>query len=355
MSKKEPKKKDDALEEAIKEIREKFGNDSIMTLNEKPNVDVESISTHSIGLNYALGIGGLPRGRIVEIYGGESSGKTTLSLHVVAEAQKAGGVCAFIDAEHSMDPQYATKLGVKTEELLISQPNSGNEALNILESLIKTNKVSVIVVDSVAALVPQAELDGDVGATLMGAQARLMSQAMRMLTAVIAKSNTLVIFINRTRVNIGGYGDPTTTAGGKALKFYASVRIEVKKTSTIKKGDDPIGSRIRAKVVKNKVAAPFKVTEFDILYNEGISKLGDLIDVAVEQNIINKSGSWFSYKEERIGQGRDSVKAFLTGNEALAKQIDGEVRVKLGVSGVAPAVKPNDVEEKPAKEAKKAK
>ncbi len=322
MSKKEPKKKDDALEEAIKEIREKFGNDSIMTLNEKPNVDVESISTHSIGLNYALGIGGLPRGRIVEIYGGESSGKTTLSLHVVAEAQKAGGVCAFIDAEHSMDPQYATKLGVKTEELLISQPNSGNEALNILESLIKTNKVSVIVVDSVAALVPQAELDGDVGATLMGAQARLMSQAMRMLTAVIAKSNTLVIFINQTRVNIGGYGDPTTTAGGKALKFYASVRIEVKKTSTIKKGDDPIGSRIRAKVVKNKVAAPFKVTEFDILYNQGIVRECELLALGEKYKLIDRNGASYSFGETKLGRGYEMSMSFLKDNPEVADKIE---------------------------------
>lgn len=319
---KKTKEKDSVLDDAIKSIREKFGNESIMMLNEKPNVDLDAISTQSIGLDYCLGIGGLPRGRIVEIYGAESSGKTTLSLHIVAEAQKKGEVCAFVDAEHGMDPQYAKKLGVETEHLLISQPDSGDEALQIVDSLVKTGKVSVIVVDSVAALTPKSEIEGEIGATLMGAQARLMSQAMRMLTASIAKSNTLVIFINQTRVNIGGYGDPTTTTGGKALKFYSSVRIEVKKISTIKKGEEIIGSRVRAKVSKNKVASPFKQTEFDIIYNKGILKEAELLSLAEKFGIIQKSGASLTFGEVKLGRGLDSAITFLSENKEIANQIE---------------------------------
>ena len=316
------KKKDNTLADAIKDIRDKFGVDAIMMLGEKPNVDIESISTHSLGLNHALGIGGLPRGRIVEIYGAESSGKTTLSLHVVAEAQKTGGVCAFVDAEHSMDPQYARKLGVKVDELLISQPNNGEEALRIVDSLVKTGKIAVVVVDSVAALTPKAEIEGEIGAVLMGAQARMMSQAMRMLTANIAKTNTLVIFINQTRVNIGGYGDPTTTAGGKALKFYASVRIEVKKLATIKKGDEPIGSRVRAKVVKNKVASPFKLTEFDVLYNQGIVREAELLALGEKYGIVDRNGASYSFGEIKLGRGYEMSFVWLQEHQDVADAIE---------------------------------
>jgi len=320
--KKAEKVNSNTLADAIKDIREKFGQDAIMMLNEKPNVDVESISTHSLGLDHALGIGGLPRGRIVEIYGAESSGKTTLTLHVIAEAQKAGGTCAFVDAEHGMDPQYAKKLGVDINNLLISQPNNGEEALRIVDSLVRTKKIDVVVVDSVAALVPKAEIEGEIGAVLMGAQARLMSQAMRMLTASIAKTKTLVIFINQTRVNIGGYGDPTTTAGGKALKFYASVRIEIKKIATIKKAEEAIGSRVRVKVVKNKVASPFKMTEFDILYNQGIVKEGELLALAEKYGIIEKSGASYTFGSEKLGRGYDSATTYLKEHEKIAVEIE---------------------------------
>lgn len=322
------KKKDSTLEDAIKDIRDKFGSDAIMMLGEKPNVDVESISTHSIGLNYSLGIGGLPRGRIVEIYGAESSGKTTLSLHVVAEAQKAGGICAFVDAEHSMDPQYARKLGVEIDNLLISQPNNGEEALRIVDSLVKTGKISVVVVDSVAALTPKAEIEGEIGSVLMGAQARMMSQAMRMLTANIAKTNTLVIFINQTRVNIGGYGDPTTTAGGKALKFYASVRIEVKKIATIKKSDEPVGSRVRAKVVKNKVAPPFKQTEFDVLYNQGIVREAELLALGEKYGIIERAGASYSFGELKLGRGYEMSIEWLKGHQEVSDAIELKIMEK---------------------------
>lgn len=324
MNKKEKaeKKKDSTLAEALKDIREKFGEDSIMMLGEKPNVDVEAISTHSLGLNHALGIGGLPRGRIVEIYGAESSGKTTMALHVIAEAQKAGGTCAFVDAEHGMDPQYAKKLGVKIDELLISQPSNGEEALRIVDSLVSTGKIAVVVVDSVAALVPKAEIEGEIGATLMGAQARMMSQAMRMLTANIAKTKTLVIFINQTRVNIGGYGDPTTTAGGKALKFYASVRIEVKKLATIKKADEPIGSRVRAKVVKNKVASPFKLTEFDILYNRGIEREAELLALGEKYGILQRNGASYSFGEVKLGRGYEMSVEWLKEHTDIAEKIE---------------------------------
>ncbi len=323
---KEKKNKDTTLEDALADIRDKFGSDSIMTLGEKPNVDVESISTHSIGLDYALGIGGLPRGRIVEIYGAESSGKTTLSLHVIAEAQKVGGTCAFIDAEHSMDPLYAQKLGVQIDQLLISQPNDGEEALRIVDSLVKTKKIAVIVVDSVAALTPKAEIEGEIGSVLMGAQARMMSQAMRMLVATVAKSNTLVVFINQTRVNIGGYGDPTTTAGGKALKFYASVRIEVKKLATIKKGDEPVGSRVRAKVVKNKVASPFKLTEFDVLYNQGIVKEAELLALGEKYKLVDRAGASYSFGVEKLGRGYEAAMQFLKENTKIAEELEAKIR-----------------------------
>ena len=293
---KEEKKIGSTLADTIKEIRKKFGEDAIMMLNEKPNVDVEAISTGSIGLDHAIGIGGFPRGRIVEVYGAESSGKTTLALHTIAEAQKNGGICAFIDAEHGMDPQYAKQLGVQTDKLLISQPTSGEEALRIVDSLVRTKKLAVVVIDSVAALTPKAEIEGEIGAVLMGAQARLMSQAMRMLTSAISKSNTLILFINQTRMNIGGYGNPITTAGGKALKFYASVRIEVKKMSTIKKGEEAVGSRIKAKVVKNKVSSPFKMCEFDIIYNKGILREAEILLLAEKYNIIKKEGASYKWK-----------------------------------------------------------
>lgn len=322
---KQSKEKGGSLKDAIKDIRAKFGQDAIMMLDEKPNVDVESISTHSLGLNFALGIGGLPRGRIVEIYGGESSGKTTLALHVIAEAQKAGGTCAYVDAEHAMDPQYAKKLGVKIEELLISQPTGGEEALRIVDSLVGTKKIDVVVVDSVAALVPTAELEGEIGAIVMGAQARLMSQAMRMLTSSIAKTKTLVVFINQTRQNIGGYGDPTTTAGGKALKFYASVRIEVKKIATIKKAEEAVGSRIRARVVKNKVASPFKSTEFDILYGKGIVKEAELLALAEKYKLVERNGASYSFGENKLGRGYDLSMNYLIDNPEVADSIEKRI------------------------------
>ena len=322
------KKAGDTLAATIKEIRAKFGEDAIMMLNEKSNVDVDAISTGSIGLNRALGVGGMPRGRVVEIYGTESSGKTTLSLHIIAEAQKKGGICAFIDAEHAMDPQYAKKIGVSTNTLLISQPSSGEEALNIAESLIRSKKIDTIVIDSVAALTPRVEIEGDIGSLQIGAQARLMSQALRILTSAIAKSKTLVVFINQTRVNIGGYGDPTTTAGGKALKFYASVRVEVKRIATIKKGDEAVGSRIRAKVVKNKVAAPFKVTEFDIIYNEGISKEGELLVLGEKYEVLKKTGLSYEFNGTRFGRGYDSAREYLRENSGVAELIEEEINKK---------------------------
>lgn len=325
---KKVKVEDSTLEDALKSIRDQFGKESIMMLNEKPNVDIDAISTQSIGLDYALGIGGLPKGRIIEIYGAESSGKTTLSLHVIAEAQKKGLVCAFVDAEHGMDPQYAKKLGVITDHLLISQPDNGEEALRITNSLIKTGKIGVIVVDSVAALTPKSEIDGEIGNVSMGTQARLMSQAMRMLVASIDKTNTIVVFINQTRQNIGGYGDPTTTAGGKALKFYSSVRIEIKKIATIKKGDDAVGSRVRVKVVKNKVACPFKQAEFDIVFGEGIVKEAELLGIAEKFDIISKAGASYSFGEVKLGRGFDSAITFLKENKEVAEEIEKIIRTK---------------------------
>ncbi|MDP1677104.1 MAG: recombinase RecA [Bacteroidota bacterium] len=347
-----------ALKVAIEQIEKQHGKGSIMKLTDGPIMKIDVISTGSISLDAALGVGGVPRGRVIEIYGPESSGKTTICLHIIAEAQKTGGICAFIDAEHALDTGYARKLGVDTSSLLLSQPEFGEQALEIVETLVRSGALDVVVIDSVAALTPRAEIEGEMGDPTMGVHARLMSQALRKLTSAISKSKTTVIFTNQLRMKIGiMFGNPETTTGGNALKFYASIRMDVRRIEAIKDGTNVIGNRTKVKVVKNKVAPPFKEVQFDILYNEGISKLGDLIDVAVEQNIINKSGSWFSYKDERIGQGRDSVKAFLSASEALTKQIDHEVRVKLGVAVFNPS-KPDMSDEKPSpqpKEPKKSK
>ncbi|HWP82768.1 MAG TPA: recombinase RecA [Bacteroidota bacterium] len=321
-----------ALKIAIDQIEKQHGKGSIMKLTEGPIAKVDAISTGSISLDVALGIGGVPRGRVVEVFGPESSGKTTLCLHVIAEAQRQGGVAAFIDAEHALDVAYAKKLGVDINNLLLSQPEFGEQALEIVETLVRSGALDVIVIDSVAALTPRAEIEGEMGDPSMGVQARLMSQALRKLTAAISKSKTCVIFTNQLRQKIGVmFGNPETTTGGNALKFYASVRLDVRRIEAIKDGQNVIGNRTRVKVVKNKVAPPFKEAQFDILYNEGISRLGDLIDLAVEHGIIAKSGSWFSYKEDRIGQGRDQVKTYLQSNPAMVKEIDTVVRKKIGL------------------------
>jgi len=317
------------VNEVLGEIQSKFGDGAIMKLGDAKKVDVASIPTGSASLDLALGIGGIPRGRIVEIYGPESSGKTTLSLHIVANAQKAGGVAAFVDAEHAMDPVYAKKLGVDVDNLLISQPDAGEQALEIVETLVRSNAVDIIVVDSVAALTPQAEIEGDMGQSHMGLQARLMSQALRKLTAAIAKSNATVIFINQIRMKIGVvFGNPETTTGGNALKFYSSVRIEVRRAAQIKKGDQVIGNRVKVKVVKNKVAPPFQNTEFDIMYNQGISYEGDLIDLGVRFEVVKKAGAWFQYDGEKLGQGREAAKQFLRDNKKITKKILSEVNKK---------------------------
>ncbi len=317
-----------ALESAIGQIEKAFGKGSVMKLGTSgENLDVQAISTGSLGLDIALGIGGLPKGRIVEIYGPESSGKTTLALHVVAEAQKTGGTCAFVDAEHALDPVYAKKLGVNIDDLLISQPDAGEQALEIADTLVRSGAISVLVVDSVAALVPRAELEGDMGDSHMGLQARLMSQALRKLTSSISKSNCLVIFINQIRQKIGiMFGNPETTSGGNALKFYASVRLDIRRIGAIKDKDDIIGNQTRVKVVKNKVAPPFRTVEFDIMYGEGISKNGEIVDLGVSADIIEKSGSWFSYKDQRIGQGRENVKNFLNENSEIATEIEDKIK-----------------------------
>jgi len=321
-----------ALKIAIDQIEKQHGKGSVMRLGEGPIQQVEVISTSSISLDAALGIGGIPRGRVIEVFGPESSGKTTLCLHIIAEAQRAGGICAFVDAEHALDMNYAKKLGVDTNNLLLSQPEFGEQALEIVETLVRSGALDVIVIDSVAALTPRAEIEGEMGDPSMGVQARLMSQALRKLTSAISKSKTSVIFTNQLRMKIGVmFGNPETTTGGNALKFYASVRMDVRRIEAIKDGTNVIGNRTKVKVVKNKVAPPFREAQFDILYNEGISRLGDLVDTAVEQNIIAKSGSWFSYKEDRIGQGRDAVKKYLTDNDVIAKEIDGALRRKLGL------------------------
>jgi recombination protein RecA len=320
--------KQKALESALAQIERQFGKGSIMKLGaDNPVMDIESTSTGSLGLDIALGIGGLPQGRIIEIYGPESSGKTTLTLHVVAEAQKKGGVCAFVDAEHALDPQYAKKLGVNLDELLISQPDTGEQALEIVDTLVRSGAVNVIVVDSVAALVPKSEIEGDMGDMQMGSQARLMSQAMRKLTASIGRSNTMVIFINQIRMKIGVmFGSPETTTGGNALKFYASVRLDIRRIGAIKDRDEVVGNSTRVKVVKNKVAPPFKEVEFDIMYGEGISKLGELVDIGVKAGVVEKSGSWYSFRDERIGQGRENAKSFLKQNPAIAPEIEDKIR-----------------------------
>ncbi len=311
-------------------IRSKFGDESIMKLGDKPKVNVNAIPTGSIGLDAALGIGGMPRGRIIEIFGPESSGKTTLSLHVIAEAQKIGGICAFIDAEHALDPEYAKRLGVKTEELLISQPESGEQALGIVESLVHSGKMDVIVIDSVAALTPKDEIEGDMGAHHVGKQARLMSQALRKLTSIVARSKTIVIFINQIRMQIGVmFGNPETTPGGKALKFYTSVRLDIRRIAQIKKGEEVMGGRVRVKVVKNKVAAPFRQTEFDLMYNEGISQEGEIIALGENMGIVTKSGTSYSYGETKLGRGYDATRQFLKENQPIRTEILAKIRAKL--------------------------
>lgn len=316
-----------SIEDTLQEIKAKFGEDSIMKLGEKPRVNVDVIPTGSMGLDEALGVGGVPRGRIIEIYGPESSGKTTLSLHIIAEAQKKGGICAFIDAEHAMDPEYSKKLGVKIDELLISQPDTGEQALEITESLVRSGKLDVIVIDSVAALTPKDEIEGDMGAYHVGKQARLMSQALRKLTAIVAKSKTVVIFINQIRMQIGVmFGNPETTPGGKALKFYTSVRLDIRRIAQIKKGEEVMGGRVRVKVVKNKVAPPFKVTEFDLLYNEGISKEGEMLALGEKYGIVSKSGSSYAFGEEKLGRGYDAARTFLKENKKVSAEIMKEIR-----------------------------
>ena len=318
------------IEDAMRAIKTKFGDESIMMLGEKPKVNVNSIPTGSIGLDAALGVGGLPRGRIVEIFGPESSGKTTLALHVVAEAQKMVGICDYIDAEHAMDPEYAKKLGVKLDELLISQPDTGEQGLDIVDSLVRSGKMDVIVIDSVAALTPKDEIEGDMGAYHVGKQARLMSQALRKLTAIVAKSKTVVIFINQIRMQIGVmFGNPETTPGGKALKFYTSVRLDIRRIAQIKKGEEIMGGRVRVKVVKNKVAAPFKQTEFDLMYNEGISKEGEMLALGEKMGIVKKSGSSYEYNGEKIGRGYDSARTFLKENPKITAEILKVIREEL--------------------------
>jgi len=333
-----------ALDAALGQIDRQFGKGSVMRLGDtSAMMDVQSYSTGSLGLDIALGIGGLPRGRVIEIYGPESSGKTTLTLSVIAEAQKQGGTAAFIDAEHALDPAYATRLGVNIDDLLVSQPDTGDQALEITDMLVRSAAVDVVVVDSVAALTPKAEIEGDMGDHHVGLQARLMSQALRKLTANIKRANTMVIFINQIRMKIGVmFGNPETTTGGNALKFYSSVRMDIRRIGAIKKGDDVLGNQTRVKVVKNKVAPPFKKAEFDILYNEGISKEGELIDLGIEFGIVEKSGAWYSYGSERIGQGRDNVREFLKGNPDTAATIEAQIREKLGLGGAASAVGDGD-------------
>lgn len=319
-----------SIDLAIKEIQAKFGDEAIMTYGSGKVAAIESIPTGSLGLDAALGIGGLPRGRIIEIFGPESSGKTTLALHVIAEAQKKGGICAFVDAEHALDPEYARKIGVKLPELLISQPDTGEQALEIVESLVRANSIDVIVVDSVAALTPKDEIEGDMGSAQMGKQARLMSQALRKLTAITAKSKTIIIFINQIRMQIGVmFGNPETTTGGKALKFYTSVRLDIRRIAQIKKGEEIVGGRVRVKVVKNKVAAPFKTTEFDLLYNEGISREGEIIALGEKYDILQKSGSSYKYGETSLGRGYDATRTFLRENKPIANEILKQIRVKL--------------------------
>ncbi len=342
---KELNQKAQALESAMAQIEKQFGKGSIMRLgDDSAKIKVASISTGSIELDVGLGIGGIPRGRITEIFGPESSGKTTLTLHIVAEAQKLGGVAAFVDAEHALDPAYAAKLGVLTDDLLVSQPDTGEEALEITEALVRSGALDVVVIDSVAALVPKAEIEGEMGDSHMGLQARLMSQALRKLTGVIAKSKTSVIFINQIRHKIGVmFGSPETTTGGNALKFYASVRLDIRRIETLKNGDEAIGNRVRVKVVKNKVAPPFRQAEFDVMYDSGISREGGILDMGTTQGIIKKAGTWYSYGEERVGQGRENAKAFLKEHPEIAREIEQKIKLATGII----------VDEKPAEEAAK--
>ncbi|WP_096704011.1 recombinase RecA [Magnetospirillum sp. 15-1] len=341
-----------ALEAAVSQIERAFGKGSIMKMGQKDQVvEAEVVSTGSLGLDVALGIGGLPRGRIIEIYGPESSGKTTLALHVIAEAQKKGGTCAFVDAEHALDPIYARKLGVNLDELLISQPDAGEQALEIADTLVRSGAIDVLVVDSVAALVPRAELEGEMGDNHMGLHARLMSQALRKLTGSVSKSKTIVIFINQIRMKIGVmFGNPETTTGGNALKFYASVRMEIRRVGAIKDRDEVVGNQTRVKVVKNKMAPPFKVVDFDIMYGEGVSKMGELIDLGVKASVVEKSGAWFSYNSTRIGQGRENAKQFLRDNPAMAAEIEGTIRQNAGLISDALAAGPGDLDGAPVEE-----
>jgi len=339
------KEKNKALEAAISQIDENFGKGSVMKLGQKAAMNVEAVSTGSLSLDLALGIGGLPKGRVIEIYGPESSGKTTLALQVIAEAQKVGGICAFVDAEHALDPVYAKKLGVKTEELLISQPDTGEQALEIADTLIKSGSISVLVVDSVAALTPRAELEGEMGDHHVGLQSRLMSQALRKLTSSIANTNTMVIFINQIRMKIGVmFGNPETTSGGNALKFYSSVRMDIRRIGAIKEKEQIIGNSTRVKVVKNKVSPPFKVVEFDLMYGKGISKSGELIDLGSKADIVEKSGAWYAYKGEKIGQGRENAKIFLEKNPKIAAEIEMAIRTKAGL--ISKKIEGNPVAEK---------
>ena len=341
--------KQKALKAALSQIEKQFGKGAVMRMGDAgPEHDIAAISTGSLGLDIALGIGGLPRGRVVEIYGPESSGKTTLTLQVIAEAQKLGGTAAFVDAEHALDPVYAEKLGVNVDDLLVSQPDTGEQALEITDMLVRSGAVDIVVVDSVAALTPKAEIEGDMGDTHVGLQARLMSQALRKLTANIKRSNTLVVFINQIRMKIGVmFGNPETTTGGNALKFYSSVRLDIRRIGAIKKGDEVVGSETRVKVVKNKVAPPFRQTEFDIIYNEGISREGEIITLGVQEGIIDKSGAWYSYNGDRIGQGKDNVRTYLKDHPTTASEIESQIRTKL-LSPKSPAAKSlveNELEE----------
>jgi recombination protein RecA len=326
------KDQEQALDMAVKRIEKQFGQGSIMRLGDRTSLDIESIPTGALPLDIALGVGGIPKGRIIELYGNESSGKTTLGLHIIAEAQKKGGIAAFIDAEHALDPRYAENLGVNIDDLLISQPNNGEEALEIAEALVRSNAIDLVIVDSVAALVPKAELEGEMGDAHVGLQARLMSQAMRKLSGAISKSDTACIFINQIREKVGVmFGNPEVTPGGRALKFYSSVRIEIRRSQTIKDGDEIIGSHARAKVVKNKVAAPFRKAEFDIMYGTGISRTGCVLDMGEQANIIDRAGSWYSYGDVRLGQGRENSKEFLSENEDILEEIEHKIKVKVGL------------------------
>jgi len=321
-----------AIETAVSQIERAFGKGAIMRLGGDQVIEIETVSTGSLGLDIALGVGGLPRGRIIEVYGPESSGKTTLALQTIAEAQKKGGICGFIDAEHALDPVYARKLGVNLDDLLVSQPDNGEQALEIADTLVRSGSVDVLVIDSVAALTPKAEIEGEMGESRPGLQARLMSQALRKLTGSISRSNTMVIFINQIRMKIGvTYGSPEVTTGGNALKFYASVRLDIRRTSTLKDRDEPIGNQVRVKVVKNKVAPPFKQVEFDIMFGEGISKMGELIDLGVKASVVEKSGAWFSYDSQRLGQGRENAKTFLRDNPEIAAAIESKIRQNAGL------------------------